>query len=532
MLELPVLLRVNNKTSLGLIKEDDNGKVEYCRYSTNNIDASMSLKYKVGTKQAILYNSEKDAYAYIEDNSNINNVTITWVHKKNINNRTLNPLLNVNMPICDYIVDVCNENGKRILDEFKKILENSGKNIEVVEQYMIVSSDSKRGSENCLKITRTEQKFNEYIQYDSTKKSSEDNKAASDDKTKSPKVEKVQTKNKAKAVKTKATPKQKAVETKPQIKQQEQKKTEPQQDIEEPKAEETKSEVEEQEPKAEETEPKQVVEEPKAEETKSEVEEQEPKAEETEPKQVVEEQQLDTEKSGDSEEVHQDNVELTKQEEKEQESIISEQDKIEGETNKDIVTISRTELSDFLNEYYVTRKERDEFESNKEKTSKQYEKVHELLRFAESTYIDKAEEKILEIEQLEYADSKVRTTEEKMYEPSKFLMYEYILKMLRERDSISIPKEYYKELSILLKKNMIMNKACTYYISLVVIRFNRDDKFNIFAVAEYDESLDYIRITVVKPYSDEQVTDEQVIRCELAYRKWKKESGFIDGFIR
>lgn len=504
MLELPVLLRVNNKTSLGLIKEDDNGKVEYCRYSTNNIDASMSLKYKVGTKQAILYNSEKDAYAYIEDNSNINNVTITWVHKKNINNRTLNPLLNVNMPICDYIVDVCNENGKRILDEFKKILENSGKNIEVVEQYMIVSSDSKRGSENCLKITRTEQKFNEYIQYDSTKKSSEDNKAASDDKPESPKVEKVQTKNKTKAVKTKATPKQKVVETKPQIKQQEQKKTEPQQDIEEPKAEETKSEVEEQEPKAE----------------------------ETEPKQVVEEQQLDTEKSGDSEEVHQDNVELTKQEEKEQESIISEQDKIEGETNKDIVTISRTELSDFLNEYYVTRKERDEFESNKEKTSKQYEKVHELLRFAESTYIDKAEEKILEIEQLEYADSKVRTTEEKMYEPSKFLMYEYILKMLRERDSISIPKEYYKELSILLKKNMIMNKACTYYISLVVIRFNRDDKFNIFAVAEYDESLDYIRITVVKPYSDEQVTDEQVIRCELAYRKWKKESGFIDGFIR
>lgn len=504
MLELPVLLRVNNTTSLGLIKEDDNSKVEYCRYSTNNIDATMSLNYKVGIKQAILYNSEKDAYAYIEDNSNINNVTITWVHKKNINNKVLNPLLNINMPICDYIVDVCNENGKRILDEFKKILENSGKNIEVVEQYMIVSSDSKRGGENCLKITRIEQKFNEYIQYNITKKSSEDNKAASEDKPESPKVEKVQTKNKTKAVKTKATPKQKVVEAKPQIKQQEQKETEPQQDIEEPKAKETKPEVEE---------------------TK-------PEVEETEQEQVVEEQQLDTEKSGDSEEVHQDNVELAKQEETEQESIIGEQDKIEGETNKDIVTISKAELSDFLNEYYVTRKERDEFESNKEKTSKQYEKVHELLRFAESTYIDKAEEKILEIEQLEYADSKVRTTEEKMYEPSKFLMYEYILKMLRERDSISIPKEYYKELSILLKKNMIMNKACTYYISLVIIRFNKDDKFNIFAVAEYDESLDYIRITVVKPYSDGQVTDEQVIRCELAYRKWKKESGFIDGFIR
>ena len=101
-------------------------------------------------------------------------------------------------------------------------------------------------------------------------------------------------------------------------------------------------------------------------------------------------------------------------------------------------------------------------------------------------------------------------------------IYDFILKIMKVNDTISVPRIYYEKLTTIIKRNMMLSMDGNKYDSIILIRFNRACKENIVARVEYDATSDYTRITIIKQYSLLEVTDKQLLDYEIKYNQWKR----------
>ena len=101
-------------------------------------------------------------------------------------------------------------------------------------------------------------------------------------------------------------------------------------------------------------------------------------------------------------------------------------------------------------------------------------------------------------------------------------IYDFILKIMKVNDTISVPRTYYEKLTTIIKRNMMLSMDGTKYDSIILIRFNRACKENIVARVEYDAASEYTRITIIKQYSLVEITDKQVLDYEIKFNQWKR----------
>ncbi len=101
-------------------------------------------------------------------------------------------------------------------------------------------------------------------------------------------------------------------------------------------------------------------------------------------------------------------------------------------------------------------------------------------------------------------------------------IYDFILKIMKVNDTISVPRTYYEKLTTIIKRNMMLSMDGNKYDSIILIRFNRTCKENIVARVEYDASSEYTRITIIKQYSLIEATDKQLLDYEIKFNQWKR----------
>ena len=106
-------------------------------------------------------------------------------------------------------------------------------------------------------------------------------------------------------------------------------------------------------------------------------------------------------------------------------------------------------------------------------------------------------------------------------------MYESILKLLKVNDSISIPIEYYKKLCVKHKRNVFISMDCTRYTAISEIRLASKALENILAIVDYNELAKDVRITILKEFDNNMVSEDDISILEVKYNKWKRNNSFI-----
>ena len=101
-------------------------------------------------------------------------------------------------------------------------------------------------------------------------------------------------------------------------------------------------------------------------------------------------------------------------------------------------------------------------------------------------------------------------------------IYELILKVMKIDDSISLPRDFYDNLITIIKRNMMISKSGTKYDSIVLIKIDRASKENLVARVEYDITKDYTRVTIIKQYDSNELTDNQLVDYEIKFNQWRR----------
>lgn len=101
-------------------------------------------------------------------------------------------------------------------------------------------------------------------------------------------------------------------------------------------------------------------------------------------------------------------------------------------------------------------------------------------------------------------------------------IYDFILKIMKVDDTISVPRTYYEKLTTIIKRNMMLSRDGNSYDSIILIKFNRASKENIVARVEYDITKEYTRITIIKSYSSVELTDKQMVEYEIKFNQWRR----------
>lgn len=101
-------------------------------------------------------------------------------------------------------------------------------------------------------------------------------------------------------------------------------------------------------------------------------------------------------------------------------------------------------------------------------------------------------------------------------------IYDFILKIMKVNDTISVPRTYYEKLTTIIKRNMMLSRDGNKYDSIILIKFNRTSKENIVARVEYDITKEYTRITIIKSYSSVELTDKQMVEYEIKFNQWRR----------
>jgi hypothetical protein len=100
--------------------------------------------------------------------------------------------------------------------------------------------------------------------------------------------------------------------------------------------------------------------------------------------------------------------------------------------------------------------------------------------------------------------------------------YDIVLKVLRVNDNISIPKEYYSSLKAYVRKAIESNSSYTKYKAIVELKLNAQDENSLVVLTEYEESNEYVRVTVLKPFNEVKATQENLNDYLLEYDKWRQ----------
>lgn len=197
------------------------------------------------------------------------------------------------------------------------------------------------------------------------------------------------------------------------------------------------------------------------------------------------------------------------------EDNIGNNDIIDDSNEHDVDPLQKYEewLDKKLDSYYVSRQEREELAKREAELDVLSKKALQIINSTSENNNDT----ILDV--INVSDEpKVNNIN------SNYFIYEIMLKVLKQEDSISIPLDFYKSLSVLLRKNLYMNMSFTKYTALVDIKINGNtDVNNIFGAVDYDENLEYIRLTVLKEYNSTKVQDKELLLYEMQYSKWKRE---------
>lgn len=122
----------------------------------------------------------------------------------------------------------------------------------------------------------------------------------------------------------------------------------------------------------------------------------------------------------------------------------------------------------------------------------------------------------------------INELKDKTKRPTESFIYEMILKVTHPADVLSIPKEVYKALAVTLKKNLYIDVGYTEYKAIVELRFEQKSSKFMLAVVDYNENDAFTRITVMKPYNIETVSQREMTDYELKYNEWHKKNSFIN----
>lgn len=101
-------------------------------------------------------------------------------------------------------------------------------------------------------------------------------------------------------------------------------------------------------------------------------------------------------------------------------------------------------------------------------------------------------------------------------------VYEFILKIMKVDDSISLPRTFYEKLTTVIKRNMMLSRDGNKYDSIVLIRFDKASRDNLVARVEYDITKDYTRVTIIKQFNSIELTNNQMLDYETKFNQWRR----------
>ncbi len=115
----------------------------------------------------------------------------------------------------------------------------------------------------------------------------------------------------------------------------------------------------------------------------------------------------------------------------------------------------------------------------------------------------------------DYADDEIKQSD---------IVYETLLKMASQYDSISISSEYFNKIKIYLKKTLTSSIDYSSYKAIALIRFESGSQFGILGLVDYTEGNELVRITILRRYNNRPITDEEVNRYYIHYEALRKKS--------
>ena len=187
----------------------------------------------------------------------------------------------------------------------------------------------------------------------------------------------------------------------------------------------------------------------------------------------------------------------------------------------------KSEIRELFNSYLKTIedriddiKDREQALRNKESDlQNKFNKLNNLYSNYDGTELYKLNEEVLDLD-LVVSNGNVEVS----IKDKPDYVWELMLKLLSENDSISISHEYYEKLHILPKKQLEANLSYTRYKSLASLKFNKNDPNNLVVMIEFDDTLPYVRINVIKPYGLNTFEPEEIRDYLTKYADWKRKT--------
>lgn len=138
-----------------------------------------------------------------------------------------------------------------------------------------------------------------------------------------------------------------------------------------------------------------------------------------------------------------------------------------------------------------------------------------LNKLSHSDYINAIEE-LVEIDNVyTFDDNRI----EKKYVAKEDIVYEMLLRGVSYGDIITISKDYFSKLKVYLKKTLESNLSYSKYRAIAVIKLEENSSYNVLAIVDYDESLDTMKLTILKPYGAYAIDDNDIDSYYIEYRR-------------
>jgi len=198
-------------------------------------------------------------------------------------------------------------------------------------------------------------------------------------------------------------------------------------------------------------------------------------------------------------------------------NIISES----NEKTKDTFEEYNNWLENKLEEYYVSRKERDELIRKETEAEELSKRALDMIATLHETEDENTV--ILDVDKIVSSDD---TNNVQSVDLSKYVIYELLLKVLKVNDSVSIPTEYYNQLKVILRKSFYMSRNLDIYTSIVDIKLGNDKVNNLSVIVDYNANEEYTRITVLKTYNEKELSANELAILDMKYQEWKRKNSY------
>lgn len=106
------------------------------------------------------------------------------------------------------------------------------------------------------------------------------------------------------------------------------------------------------------------------------------------------------------------------------------------------------------------------------------------------------------------------------------IIYDAMIRFMSKYDTLTLPISYCSRLHILMRKMIESNVTCTNYTGIVDIKFDREGSLNIGALININEQLGKARLTVLKPFNNVKLTEEQIYEIYSQYEKIRTRGAY------